>query len=150
MISGSSNRRCVKCGHVLPPDAGFCPHCGTAAHDVTFVPASEHGPATFLPDSSPRAVTPLPIPQMPPIDAAGNPTMLGAQPAGGNDAPTIKQTVALPSSIGQAVTISPTGVSISIARTVSSDWPRRRPPPIGSTAVSPSRSSRANRPGATP
>ncbi len=87
MISGSSSRRCVKCGHVLPPEAGFCPNCGTAAHDVTFVPASEHGPATFLPDHGPRAVTPLPIPPMPTIGTAETIGPTGVQTSLDNPSP---------------------------------------------------------------
>src|SRR5687768_13766955 len=86
MIRRTPDPSCVKCGHAVPQDAGFCPNCGTQVHDSSFYTSDPATPETLLP-AAPTAVN-----------------------AGGDTA----KTVASASGIGHAATIGPTAITTSL------------------------------------
>jgi serine/threonine protein kinase/tetratricopeptide (TPR) repeat protein len=49
MIGRTPDPSCVKCGHSVPQDAGFCPNCGTQVHDSSFYSSDPPTPETMLP-----------------------------------------------------------------------------------------------------
>jgi hypothetical protein len=85
MISRTPNTSCLKCGHAVPPGAGFCPNCGTQVHDSAF----------YASDPSTHETS---VPAPPSANAGGD----------------ASQTVPFGPGVGQAVTIGPTGIATSL------------------------------------
>jgi serine/threonine protein kinase/tetratricopeptide (TPR) repeat protein len=98
---------CLKCGHVVPQDAGFCPNCGTAVHDsVAFNITSDDTTETLRPSSITGAATGSAKARVDkPARNAADDTAL----------PSVAPTLATHLGTANAPTISPSGVVTSLA-----------------------------------
>ena len=112
MIGRSPSPTCIKCGRLVPHEAGFCPNCGTQLGDAAFAPVAVDS-VTALPKADiAEAETSMPMPAVAP-DATRLPANPAEAATGLGTAPTLAPTM-LP-------TLAPTGMVTSL------DSPSPRP-----------------------